>query len=154
MSEIETILQESQICLNLASTSKEDVIHELVQLMSAGGGIIDPDSIEAGILEREREISTGLHDGIAIPHCKSDSVERIRMAVGLKPDGLEFEAMDGSPSTIFVAIASPTSATSEHIKIMSEVGRVLRDPSIRKALLKAESTREVLTILSDGVVEA
>ena len=93
-------------------------------------------------------MSTGMQHGIAIPHGKTDSVDRLVTALALKKEGVDFGSMDGKPSQIFIMTISSVSRTGPHIQFLSEISQVLNDPDKREALLKAETTAQVIDVLT------
>ena len=101
------------------------------------------------LIQRERSMSTGLPRGIAIPHARTDAVDSLVCAVGLKPAGLDFKAMDGEHSNIFVMTLSPKGAATPHIQFMAEVSQILT-PQRCDRLLQCTSSAEVLSVLTGG----
>ena len=101
MSLIGQLLDPKSVRISLKSTSKDDVIHELVDIMEAAGAVFARTGVVDALMERESEMSTGLHNGIALPHCKTDATNEIYLVVALKKDGIDFESMDGKPARIF-----------------------------------------------------
>jgi len=134
------------ISLNLQGT-KDAVLAELVDLLMASGHIRDRDAVLKAVQEREKRMSTGMQNGIAIPHGKSDSVDCLVAALGIKRSGVDFGALDGQPSVIFVMTVSPDSRTGPHIQFLAEISRPLNDPAVRAKLLAATTPDEVLHLL-------
>ena len=135
------------ICLDLKGTSKEEILSEMVGLLVASGHIRDRDAVLKAVSEREKRMSTGMQNGIAIPHGKTDSVDCLVAALGIKRGGVDFGALDGQPSTIFVMTVSPDSRTGPHIQFLAEISRPLNDASVRSKLLAASSREDVLRLL-------
>ena len=135
------------ICLNLQGTTKDEVLAEMVDLLMASGHIRDRDAVLRAITERERRMSTGMQNGIAIPHGKTDSVDCLVAALGIKRGGVDFGALDGQPSNIFVMTVSPDSRTGPHIQFLAEISPPLNDGAIRSKLLSATTREEVLHLL-------
>ncbi|HOE01438.1 MAG TPA: PTS sugar transporter subunit IIA [Kiritimatiellia bacterium] len=135
------------ISLNLQGTTKDAVLAELVDLLMASGHIRDRDAVLKAVQEREKRMSTGMQNGIAIPHGKSDSVDCLVAALGIKRSGVDFGALDGQPSVIFVMTVSPDSRTGPHIQFLAEISRPLNDPAVRAKLLAATTPDEVLHLL-------
>ncbi len=126
----------------LRSTTKEEVMEEMLQLLARGGAVKDVDEARDALWVRERSMSTGMQYGIAIPHARTDAVDSLVCAVGLKPRGIDFESMDGQPSRIFVLTLSPKSAATPHVRFMSMVSQLLNEEG-RAALLAAESIEDM-----------
>ena len=135
------------ISLDLQGATKEDILAEMVELLTASGHIRDREAVLKAILEREKRMSTGMQNGIAIPHGKTDSVDCLVAALGIKRGGVDFGALDGQPSTIFVMTVSPDSRTGPHIQFLAEISRPLNDAAVRARLLAAASREEVLHLL-------
>ena len=135
------------ISLDLKGENKEAILAEMVDLLVASGHIRDRDAVLKAVLEREKRMSTGMQNGIAIPHGKTDSVDCLIAALGIKRSGVDFGALDGQPSTIFVMTVSPDSRTGPHIQFLAEISRPLNDASVRAKLLAATSPDEVLHLL-------
>ena len=135
------------IRLDLQGATKEAILAEMVDLLMASGHIRDRDAVLKAVLEREKRMSTGMQNGIAIPHGKTDSVDCLVAALGIKRSGVDFGALDGQPSTIFVMTVSPDSRTGPHIQFLAEISRPLNDASVRSKLLAATSREEVLRLL-------
>ena len=133
----------------LQGVTKEAVIEELVGLLVAAGRIKDRMAALRAVLERERKMSTGMQNGIAIPHGKTETIDGLVTALGIKREGLDFDSLDGQPARIFVMTLSPENRTGPHIQFLAEISRQLNDPSIRERLLQATTTDEILNILME-----
>lgn len=135
------------ISLDLQATTKASIIEELVDLLMASGRIRDRDAVLKAVNDRERRMSTGMQNGVAIPHGKTDSVDGLVAAFGIKADGVDFGALDGRPSKFLVMTVSPDSRTGPHIQFLAEISRPLNDANVRQRLLAAKTRDEVLSIL-------
>ena len=135
------------ISLDLKGNDKEEILAEMVDLLSASGHIRDKAAVLKAVTDREKRMSTGMQNGIAIPHGKTDSVDCLVAALGIKREGIDFGALDGQPSTIFVMTVSPDSRTGPHIQFLAEVSRPLNDASVRAKILSASTREEVLKLL-------
>ena len=135
------------ISLDLKGTTKEEILSEMVDLLTASGHIRDREAVLRAIADREKRMSTGMQNGIAIPHGKTDSVDCLIAALGIKRTGVDFGALDGQPSTIFVMTVSPDSRTGPHIQFLAEISRPLNDAAVRAKILAATSREEVLQLL-------
>ncbi len=145
---LKKLLSEDSIIVNLKGTTKEAIISEMVDLLVVRGKIKDRDAALRAVLDREQKMSTGMQHGIAIPHGKTDSVEKLVTAMALKKEGVDFGSMDGKPSTIFIMTISSISRTGPHIQFLSEISQVLNDPDKRDRILQCNSPAEVLEILT------
>ena len=135
------------ISLDLKGNDKEEILAEMVDLLAASGHIRDKEAVLKAVTDREKRMSTGMQNGIAIPHGKTDSVDCLVAALGIKREGIDFGALDGQPSTIFVMTVSPDSRTGPHIQFLAEVSRPLNDASVRAKILSASTREEVLKLL-------
>lgn len=135
------------ISMDLQADSKEGVIRELLGLLKENRRIGDVEDAYQKIMEREASMSTGMQDGIAIPHAKSDSVEHLVAALGLKPKGMDFQSLDGNPTTIVVLSLSPRSNPESHLQFLAAIGAVLHDADKRQAILGARNPGEVAKLL-------
>lgn len=146
---LKKLLSEDAIIFNLKGTAKEEIIMEMVDHLVVRGRIKDREAALKAVLEREQKMSTGMQHGIAIPHGKTDSVDKLVTAMGLKREGVDFGSMDGKPSTIFIMTISSISRTGPHIQFLSEISQVLNDPEKRERILHAQSPSEVLDVLTN-----
>lgn len=131
----------------LKASSKEEVINELLSLLTNAGLVNDPELAHTDIMARERSMSTGMQDGISIPHARTTAVSRLVCAIGLKQEGISFDSLDGKPTTIVVLTLSPRDAATPHIQFMATISKCL-DAEGRKALLNAHTPDEMYHILS------
>jgi len=134
------------ISLQLKGDSKEAVIRELLESLLAARRITSVDTAFAAIMEREASMSTGMQDGIAIPHAKTDSAEQLVAAVGLKPEGMDFGSLDGHPTRIIVLSLSSKSNPGSHLQFLAAIGTILRDPTNRQRILAARNAGEIAKI--------
>jgi PTS system nitrogen regulatory IIA component len=140
-------LSKETICLNLESTAKNEVIEEMLGLLERAGKIPDRKAALKAIVDREKKMSTGMQNGIAIPHGKSDTVDGLVAALGVSKNGIDFESLDGQPSHIFVMTLSPVNRTGPHIQFLAEISRLLNSPQAREQLLDAETEEDVLAVI-------
>ncbi len=136
-------LGQDRIVPSLTSKSKEDVLAELASILASAGAIGDVQEAVRVLLDRERLGSTGIGEGIAIPHGKLAPLQEVVAAFGRSRQGVEFESMDGAPVQLFFLLLAPENSASAHLKALARISRLLKDRSFREALLKADS-REAL----------
>ncbi len=141
------VLSKETVVLSLKATTKEALIEELIDVLVQSGRVKDRKAALKTVLERERKMSTGLQNGIAIPHGKTDTVESLVAALGIKKEGIDFDSLDGQPSTIFLMTLSPASRTGPHIQFLADISRTLHDPAVRQKVLDATSENEVVELL-------
>ncbi|WP_308009572.1 fructose-specific PTS transporter subunit EIIC [uncultured Fusobacterium sp.] len=145
---INNMLSENCINLDLKGTNKSQIIDELIEILSAAGKLNDKDEYKKEILKRESQSSTGLEEGIAIPHAKTSAVKVPSIAFGLSKAGVDYDSLDGEPSKLFFMIAAPANASDTHIEILSKLTTTLLDDGVRERLLNVASPKEVIEILS------
>jgi PTS system nitrogen regulatory IIA component len=142
------ILAKETIVMRLKSDSKDGVIEELIDTLVTAGKIKDRKAALKAVLEREKKMSTGLQNGIAIPHGKTDTLDVLVASIGIKPDGIPFESLDGEPARIILLTVSPASRTGPHIQFLADISRVLHNDETRQKVLEAANEDEVLELLA------
>ena len=147
---INDLLKPESIALGVsAPASKEEAIRLLADYMEKGGNLSDKEQYVKDVLIREESGTTGLGDGIATPHAKSDGVRAAGLAAMTVPDGMDFAAMDGNPSRLFFMIAAPNGANDEHLAILSKLATMIMDPDFKEALIAAKSVDEFRKLIDD-----
>ncbi len=141
------ILSSSAIRVDLKGDTKEKIIEELVDSLEVGQVITDRDKVLQAVLEREKIMSTGIGDGIAIPHGKSDAVIRLAAALGTQHRGVDFESLDGEPAYVLFLLVSPANVSGPHIKALARISRLLKNDEFKKRLIAASSAEEIMGII-------
>ena len=141
------LLNEESILLDLRARDKESCIKELVQLLESAHHINTKGEILSKVLQRESMMSTGIGNGVAIPHGKTRQLDRLVAACGVARAGIEFDAMDGEPARLFILLVSPENLRGPHVKALANVSRLLKEESVRASLEGCDSPREFLEIL-------
>ena len=145
---INDLLKPESIALGVsAPASKEAAIRLLADCMEKGGNLSDKEQYVKDVLAREASGTTGLGDGIATPHAKSDGVKTAGLAAMTIPDGMDFAAMDGNPSRLFFMIAAPNGANDEHLTILSSLATMIMDPDFKEALIAAKTVEEFRSLI-------
>ena len=142
------LFSENCINLNLKGSTKSEIIDELVEMLNVAGKLNDKEEYKKQILKRESQSSTGLEEGIAIPHAKTAAVKVPSIAFGISKNGVDYESLDGEPSKLFFMIAAPANASDTHIEILSKLTTMLLDDEVREKLLEVKNPQEVIEILS------
>jgi PTS system nitrogen regulatory IIA component len=145
---LKKILTKDSILPELKADTKRGVIEEMAAFMAANGTLTNRTAAVQALLAREEKMSTGMQNGIAIPHGKTDAVNQLVAAVAIHRAGVDFTAMDGKPSHIFIITLSPENRAGPHIQFLAEISRVLSRPELREKLLNATTTDEVLNLLT------
>lgn len=150
MSEIRIadLLKADTIITNLSASSKEEVLDELIQKLDQAGRLNDQAGMKAAIWKRESQGTTGIGEGIAIPHAKTAAVKTSSIAFGLSREGIEFASLDGKKAHLFFMIAATEDANQAHLETLALLSQMLMDDKLREQLMKVESSEQVLAILS------
>ena len=141
------LLDESVVKVGLESQNKEECFEEMIDLLARAGHISDrPGALEA-VLQREQQGTTGIGDGIAIPHGKHASIPTLTVAVGTRVDGIEFDAVDGEPVRAVFMLLARINDPGPHIRALAEIARLVQTPGLYRRLVEAGSAREILNVL-------
>ena len=144
------ILSLESTIVDLKGESKEDIIAELVNSLPAGDAITDRDQVLQAVLDREKIMSTGIGDGIAIPHGKSAAVTELVAAMGTQRRGVDFDALDGEPAFVFFLLVSPANVSGPHIKALARISRLLKNDEFKKKLIEANSAEEIIATIESA----
>ncbi|MHC1684777.1 MAG: fructose-specific PTS transporter subunit EIIC [Clostridiaceae bacterium] len=144
---ITELLKKDTIILDLNSSAKAEVIEELVSKLNDAGRLNDKEEYKKAILAREEQFSTGIGDGIAIPHAKTSAVKTPALAFGRSKNGVDYDSLDGAPAYIFFMIAASEGAHSDHIETLSRLSTLLMNEDFRKKLLEAKTEDEILSLI-------
>ena len=150
---ITDLLSEKAINLQGKANSKEEAIIQLVDLMVENENINNKEAYKQAVLKREEEGTTGIGEGIAIPHGKTDAVEKPGLAAMIIPDGVDFKSLDGSPAKLLFLIAAPNTKDNVHLDVLSRLSTLLMDTEFREALYNAKSPREFLECIDKAESE-
>jgi Kef-type K+ transport system membrane component KefB/mannitol/fructose-specific phosphotransferase system IIA component (Ntr-type) len=136
--------------LNLAGETKEEIITELVDILVTEGRVLRRDLVLHDVFEREKAMGTGMSNGIALPHAKTDGVDDLEVAIGIKKEGIDFGAMDGKKSRIFILIISPQKDSGgPHLQFLACISSILLDPKVRVALINIDSPEKAVELLHE-----
>lgn len=136
------ILHKENIIVDLQGNTKEEIIRELIEKLDISDDERKTEIFNA-VMEREALSSTGMEDGIAIPHGKINADINISAVIGLKKDGIDFNSLDGQPSQIFVLLVSPASGNAPHIQALASISNILSNPNARKELIAGVSVDQI-----------
>ena len=145
---ITDLLKPQSILLNAAPTDKADAIYTLGDLMNKSGNLSDKAEYLKAVFAREEAGSTGLGDGIATPHAKSNGVKEAGLAAMVVPNGVDFDALDGQPSRLFFMIAAPEGAADTHVEVLSKLATMVIDPDFKNALIQAATVDRFLELIT------
>ena len=150
---ITELLKKDTIVLDLSAKTKAEVIEELVNKLHSAGRLNDKEEYKKAILNREEQFSTGLGDGIAIPHAKTAAVKVPALAFGRSKEGIDYESLDGNPAHVFFMIAASEGAHNDHIETLSRLSTMLMNEDFRNKLMETKTAEEVLTLIDSSEEE-
>ncbi len=151
---ITELLTRDTIAMDVEATTKEGVIDTLVAQLDHAGILSDVDAFKDAIMAREGQSTTGIGEGIAIPHAKVDAVKQPAIAFGKSKAGVDYQSLDGQPAHLFFMIAAPEGGAQTHLDALAKLSGVLMDDKVREALLHASTPDEVLAIIDRADDEA
>jgi len=137
------LINEDYILPELKANDKKGVLEELVEALVRREPSIDKNALVKILLERERLGSTGIGDGVAIPHGKFAGITHPIISLGRSRKGLDFESMDGEPAFLFFLLVAPENSASIHLKALARIAKILKNSSFRKVLMEAPGKREL-----------
>jgi mannitol/fructose-specific phosphotransferase system IIA component (Ntr-type) len=144
------MLSSGRVKVPLEATTKEEVLAELVELLAEDRCIEDPGEVLRVIRDREAVLSTGIGEGVAIPHGKSAASPDLSLAAGVTRVPLEYDALDGEPVQLLFLLVGPEAAAGAHIKALSRISRLVRQPEVRARLLEAGDGAAFLEALREA----
>ena len=137
------ILPSDAIKVPLDVDSKEEAIDGLIDLLAERGHVTDAEDMKRVVWERENQRSTGIGEGIAIPHGKSNNVSKLVMAIGIPSEPIDFDSIDGKPVQMIALLVSPSDKIAEHIQALGRISRLMNVPSFREIACSATSEEEL-----------
>jgi fructose-specific phosphotransferase system IIA component len=144
------LLSPERIKIPLASSTKDEILGELVEVVGRNAAVRDLDEVLRAVREREDVLSTGIGSGVAIPHGKSAGINELTLVAGVRPEGVDFEALDGKPVSLFFLLVGPESAAGQHVKALSRISRLLRRDSFRVRLMQAPTSEAFYSIIAEA----
>ncbi len=146
---ISEILNKDLLIPNLQSMNKKGVLEELAGVLVGQHKLGDLDQVVEVLLDREKLGSTGIGDGIAIPHGKVKDLKGVVASFGRSRDGIDFESIDQKPAYLFFLLVAPENSAGVHLKALARISRLLKDPSFRQRLMEAETKEDLFRIISE-----
>jgi fructose-specific phosphotransferase system IIA component len=144
------LINEKAISTSLRSTTKDEVIKELVSLLEKAHGLNTRGEVLKKVAEREAMMSTGIGNGVAIPHGKAKSVDSLVASCGISPKGIDFQSVDGEVVRLFILLVSPEELRGPHVRALANISRLLKEESVRERLKKCASAQEFLEVLKQA----
>ncbi len=142
-------LNEKAVLPVIKSTNKEGVIRELVDILAKAEGIKNKEELVKVLLNREALGSTGIGQGVGIPHGKTNSVKRLVAAFGISPQGVNFDALDGETVYIFFLLVAPEDSAGPHLKGLARISRLLKDKFFRESLKQLTDEKAILRLIRE-----
>jgi PTS system nitrogen regulatory IIA component len=146
---ITDILDEASVIQDLSSTSKKGILEELSTVLVERGKLPDQDMVVEVLLEREKLGSTGIGDGIAIPHGKMKGIEGLVTSFGRSIRGVNFESIDNKPTHLFFLLVAPENSAGIHLKALARISRLLKDSGFRNRLMEASDRGDLFRIIAE-----
>ncbi len=146
---LEELLTEDLISADLQGRNKYEVIEELLDLLVAAGKIEAREIALHDLLEREQYLSTGLENGLAVPHAKTAAANTLLVSFGLSRQGLEFDSLDGKPAHFIFLVLSPRDTSGPHIKTLAQITRNFREGGLSKKLLESPDQHAIYELIQD-----
>jgi PTS system nitrogen regulatory IIA component len=141
------ILHEGNIIAELKARGKRSVMEEMCRALLADHPELDVKALMEVLVERERLGSTGIGDGIAIPHGKMKNLDQLLLAFGRSPEGVDFDSLDGKPAHLFFLVVAPEDSAGIHLKALARISRLLKSNVVRTELMQARDAQEVFSII-------
>lgn len=143
------LLSSVRVKVPLEATTKDEVLRELVDVLAADGHIADRTDALRVVREREQVLSTGIGHGVALPHGKSDACIDLSIAAGVTREPVDFDALDQQPVRLVFLLVGPESAAGPHIKALSRISRLVRQPDLRRRLIETADSEAFLQVLRE-----
>lgn len=137
------MIKEKNIILELKAKDKKGVLEELAGVIARQEPSVDKEALVRVLLEREQLGTTGIGDGVAIPHGKLNGIEHPVISFGRSSKGLDFESMDGQPTFIFFLLVAPDNSSGVHLQVLAKIAKMLKSRAFRNKLMEADSTEAI-----------
>ena len=144
------VLKENMIFLNFEAANKEEAIEKFINSLERTGTIKEPNALKDALLEREKLGTTGIGQGIAMPHARSSAIKDLTVAFFRSEKGIDFKSMDSEPVHLVFLLLAPVTAGGPYLKLLAKISRLLRSDDFRKALLEAKDVASILQIIQDN----
>ena len=140
-------LNKDYVLADLKAAGKQEVLRELIAPLAAGEPDFDAEAATRVLLEREGLGTTGIGDGVAIPHGKLEALERVILVVGRSHEGVEFDALDHKPCRIFFLVLAPEQVAGLHLRLLAHISRLLKDEAFRQSFMEADDAQALWELL-------
>lgn len=143
------LLDEDSIAMSLKSRTKDDVIEEMVDILDRTGKIKNKNAVLKAVMDRERIMTTGIGNGVGVPHCKTNAVDRLVAALGISREGIDFQAPDDEPARLIFILIAEQNNPGPHVRALARLARLLSSKQVRDELLAAKTPGELLRIITE-----
>lgn len=143
------LISKDVVKVPLISRDKSGILRELLQILMDAGKVNDFDAALDALLKREQMASTGLEEGIAVPHAKTDAVKTLTIAIGISPEGVDFNSLDGKPSKLFFLMLAPPDQSGPHIEALAEIAKLSKSKAFINALINAKTPDEIVELFKE-----
>ena len=144
------VLKENMIFLNFEAANKEEAIEKFINSLEKTGTIKEPNALKDALLEREKLGTTGIGQGIAMPHARSSAIQDLTVAFFRSEKAIDFKSMDSEPVHLVFLLLAPVTAGGPYLKLLAKISRLLRSDDFRKALIEAKDVATILQIIQDN----
>ena len=146
---ISDLLTEELVITHLEGNSKDDIINRIVDLVATSPKVLDKEKVREAVFEREQIMSTGVGDGFAIPHGKTDAVSDIAAAFAITAEPIDYESLDEKPVRLVFLLVSKANMVGPHIKLLSRISRLMNKAEFRNKLLQVASPKEIIQMFQE-----
>ncbi|MCX7678638.1 MAG: PTS sugar transporter subunit IIA [Spirochaetes bacterium] len=145
-------LNKSNILINPKSKNRWELISEMLNSLVKNASLKkeDVDAVQKALFEREKSMSTGIGKGVAIPHCTTDKVDRVILALAICKNGIDFDAIDGLPVNIAVLLLVPQNKLSQHIKTLANIAKLMNNETLRERLIKTKNAETIINLIKEA----
>lgn len=144
------LLSSTRVKVPLEATTKDELLRELVDVLVSDRCVQGPEDVLLVVRQREEVLSTGIGNGVAIPHGKSDACSELSIAAGVTRAPVEFDALDGEPIQLVFLLVGPEQAAGAHIKALSRISRLVRQPELRQRLVESHDSQAFMETLREA----
>ncbi|NCF70198.1 MAG: PTS transporter subunit EIIA [Chlamydiales bacterium] len=134
------------LVINLKSDTRDQVLDEMIDLLSRSDRLVDREAFHQAILEREKIVSTGIGMGVAVPHAKLPDYDDFFIVIGIHKDGVDWNALDGNPVKLVFMIGGPDDRQTQYLKILSSLTMAIKDENVRKKVKELEQASEIIDL--------
>jgi len=147
------ILDLSSIKISLESETKDELFEEMLYILTKTGKITDRDQVLEDLHKREKQLSTGIEKGIAIPHCKTSGVTELVAALGVSKQGIDYDSLDGNPIHLVIMMVATLDNPGKHIAALGEIARLMKIPGFYDKIINANSSNEIVEYIKKEEME-